>query len=134
MLRLKHLDIAKIAKVVSTLESSSLRLSTSKGGASGSRSGNYYSGDRIGSDSVDNTLSKARKNHDIQPLAKDRHTSRKPNDMYTLRTDFKSQKRLGQIEDKRLTHAHLRRGGTPLRLGSLGGLSSSHAGMPLPSS
>ena len=118
----RYLDFAKLAKVVSSLESSSLRLSTSEGGASGSRSGHGYRGDRIGSDSVNNTLSKARKNHDLQPLSKDRASNTKPTDRPFGSKMFKTQKRLGGLEDKRITHDHLRRA---VRLSDLRGSASS---------
>lgn len=120
MLYARHLNFEKVAATVSTLESSSLRLRTSEGGLSGSRSG-YY-GDRIGSESVNNTLSKARKKHDIQPLSKDRRSVRKPMDRPFGRKMFKTQKRLGQLEDKRITHAHLRRA---VQMSDLGGSVSS---------
>ena len=107
MLYARHLDFAKIATAVSTLESGSLRLRTSEGTASGSRSG-YYD-DRIGAESVNNTLSKAREKHDVQPLSKDRRSVRKPMDRPFGRKMFKTQKRLGQLEDKRITHSHLKR-------------------------
>ena len=110
ILRSEHFNelFEKIAQTITgiTQSTSSREKNLNKGGNTGALAGNYNRrGDKL---DLQSTISKARDKADLQPLHKDTSIIFRPADASLGSKMRNKQEYLGHLEDKRITHHHLR--------------------------
>lgn len=100
--------IAQNITEITQSSSSSSKSSTSSGNKNSFFNDNDYNGRRSRELNLQSTISKARDKADLQPLHKDTGIIYRPADAPFASKMRNKQEYLGHLEDKRITHHHLR--------------------------